>query len=53
MADDKSTEPTSTPLALVQTVSLPQITGSMNHLAADLQRQRLFITAPGEKMTAA
>jgi hypothetical protein len=50
VADDQSTEPKSAPLALVQTVTLPQITGSMNHLAADAKRHRFFITAPGEKM---
>jgi DNA-binding beta-propeller fold protein YncE len=49
VADDNSTTSKSAPLALVQTVALPQITGSINHLAADARRQRFFITAPGEK----
>jgi hypothetical protein len=40
------------PLTLVQTVALPQITGGMNHLAADAKRHRFFVTAPGEKKVA-
>jgi hypothetical protein len=47
-ANDSSTEPKSAPLALVKTVALPQITGSINHLAADAKRQRFFVTAPGD-----
>jgi DNA-binding beta-propeller fold protein YncE len=48
-ANDNSTEPKLAPLVLVKTVALPQITGSLNHLAADAKRQRFFVTAPGEK----
>jgi hypothetical protein len=48
-ADNRPTEPKSAPLSLSQTISLPQITGGMNHLAADAKRGRFFVTAPGEK----
>jgi DNA-binding beta-propeller fold protein YncE len=37
------------PLVLVQTIPLPDITGSMNHLDADAKRERFFVTAPGQK----
>jgi DNA-binding beta-propeller fold protein YncE len=35
------------PLALVQTISLPNVTGRIDHLAIDLERQRLFVAALG------
>ncbi len=41
-----------TPLSLLQTVPMPEITGGMNHLAADAKRNRIFVTAPGEKKVA-
>ena len=37
------------PLKLSQTVPLPELSGSFNHLAADAKRQRFFVTAPAEK----
>src|SRR3954468_10420401 len=37
------------PLELVQTISLPDVTGGMNHLDADAKRQRFFVTAPGQQ----
>jgi DNA-binding beta-propeller fold protein YncE len=48
-ADNRSTEPEAAPLSFVQTISLPQIAGRMNHLAADVKRGRFFVTAPEEK----
>lgn len=46
-ADDRPAK--AAPLALLRTVPVPQITGGVNHLAADAKRSRFFITAPGEK----
>jgi hypothetical protein len=39
-------------LELTQTVSLPQLRGGFNHLAADAKRGRFYVTAPGEKKLA-
>jgi len=36
-----------TPLRLVQTIPLPQVEGRIDHLAVDLQGQRLFVAALG------
>ncbi|HZS07607.1 MAG TPA: YncE family protein [Blastocatellia bacterium] len=36
-----------TPLRLVQTIALPAVEGRIDHLAADLQSQRLFLAALG------
>src|SRR5215470_17682534 len=35
------------PLRLVQTISLPNVDGRIDHMAADLKGQRLFIAALG------
>lgn len=37
------------PLKLVQTIQLPQITGGMNHFAADGQHKRFFLTGTSNK----
>jgi hypothetical protein len=37
------------PLKLVQTIPLPQITGGMNHFAADAKRDRFFFTGTSDK----
>jgi len=36
-----------TPLRLVQTIPLPEVEGRMDHLAADLKGERLFVAALG------
>jgi hypothetical protein len=42
----------STPLSLLHSIPIPQITGGMNHMDADVSRQRYFVTAPGDKLLA-
>src|SRR4051812_27913888 len=37
------------PLSLAQTITLPQITGGMNHFAADAKRERFFLTGTVDK----
>jgi len=37
------------PLTLAQTIPLPQVTGGMNHFAADAKRGRFFFTATSDK----
>ena len=36
-----------TPLRLVQTIALPNVEGRIDHLAVDVQNQRLFLAALG------
>jgi hypothetical protein len=38
------------PLTVAQTIPLPQVTGGMNHFAADDRRDRFFFTATTDKM---
>jgi hypothetical protein len=42
-------QPAKPPLSLAQTISLPQVTGGMNHFAADAKRGRFFFTATTDK----
>ncbi len=39
-------------LELMNTIPLPQLHGSFNHLSADAKRGRFYVTAPGEKKVA-
>jgi hypothetical protein len=38
------------PLTLVQTIALPDVQGSLNHMSVDAQRHRLFVPAPSDKL---
>src|SRR5436190_17220244 len=42
--------PVRPPVALVQTIPLPQITGGMNHFDADAKRERFFLTGTSDKL---
>jgi DNA-binding beta-propeller fold protein YncE len=47
--DGPTSSPAAPSLKLVRAIPLPQVTGGMNHLAADAKHGRFFVTATGDQ----